>query len=65
MDPSKLFRNGGVMLHRPAGAAPDAEAAHHSSVKLRPKADDSAPKPKVVPWPCPHFPPDLSSGPEP
>lgn len=54
MDPSKLFRNGGVLVHRGSGAASDSEASQHS-VKLRPKADSSALKPRVKPAPSPSF----------
>ena len=53
MDPSKLFRAGGVSVLRGTGGASDSEASQHSSVKLRPKLESSALKPKVLPAPPP------------
>ena len=39
MDPSKLFRHGGVAVHRLAGCASDSDSS--ASIKLRPKIEGS------------------------
>ena len=50
MDPSKLFRNGGVVACVVGGSASDSDASQPATVKLRPKLDGtSSLKPKV--WP--------------
>ena len=48
MDPSKLFRNGGVVACVVGGSASDSDASQPAMVKLRPKLDGtSSLKPKV------------------
>ena len=48
MDPSKLFRNGGVVACIVGGSASDSDASQPATVKLRPKLDGSSSlKPKV------------------
>ena len=47
MDPSKLFRNVDIRLHRTGSAASDSDGSLAANVKMRPRLDPSALKPKV------------------